>query len=1031
MHLLSHSHNDTNLTAASNDTDCELQLVCKSDVAEEDDPPQPCTMTNETVLVVTENEEIKEDLTEEEVIEDIRGEDISALGDDDRNTPQMAMLFLFIMLFIGCVTRLGLEYIQESFNVRIPSSAMLLMIGVAIGSITWQEILASDGEPDEILTVSLMMWTWMDPRLILFMFLPALIFEGGMSTDYFIFQNQFPSGIMLAGPGMLIQIFLIAMWAMYAFPYGWGLTESLLFGSILSATDPVAVIGLMKELALLSDLRVLIEAESLLNDGTAIVVFELCLMVLLEPTSILEYVATGFQLVLGAPLLGLGLFLGMRFWLQKTADPIQDTMVTVITAYLCYFLAEAGGCNVSGVLSVLTVGILMAGFGHTAIKTDEATHMLHAFWTLLCWAADTIIFVLAGVIIVQDGFLSHRDVFKVADWGYLFALYLSLLIIRSVMIFVCSPVLRLTGYGMQTRVCSRERFAKYMCILSWGGLRGAVGLVLAVVVSMDKGLGASVNDEVFCTRVLCHVAGIVVLTTIINAATLEPLIIWSGLVEFTDTEVQIMTSSAKSLSCKNAAFLQQFQNRHEYPDLASVDWDSVESFVGYKSLLPAVLLDKLEKEEGTKTVGSGKQLERTMSQHQMEMYLRGRYLMALRCSYANQSQIGLLSGLAYRQIAWAINTALDHVNDEPALAEQLATDLKNFEWGWLVGEGYLDLPTWLKKSARFLRNSIVKSLVFNSLLDRFSAYLTRRQHARRMEILLAVARAHGDTLQSESELYGAQIPWCAQTLVRESRRIKTKAENEYAYLRRQMPDIASAVHTRQTCQLILSNFEEQISHLHNTTQLSDKEFDSIRKEILSKKRRLLYHLPPRIDANSDSERTRDSECSRTDRLSYYFSKADSKSLASFLTEEVFEQSQEILSGSGVADSLYIIDRGMVRLGGGAGEQEVGTMGSTLSSAGSVDSMEPTNSNTTLLGDGCCINDSELLLVHAGFETYNVDRVQAVTKVRAFRLKFSHLSLHPEQHINLLQTVWRQAGKALCNRCPELFDYVTPSADFKW
>ena len=122
-----------------------------------------------------------------------------------------------------------------------------------------------------------------------------------MSTDYFIFQNQFPGGIMLAGPGMLIQILLIATWAMYAFPYGWGLTESLLFGSILSATDPVAVIGLMKELALLTDLRVLIEAESLLNDGTAIVVFELCLMVLLKPTGVLEYVATGFQLVLGAP----------------------------------------------------------------------------------------------------------------------------------------------------------------------------------------------------------------------------------------------------------------------------------------------------------------------------------------------------------------------------------------------------------------------------------------------------------------------------------------------------------------------------------------------------------------------------------------------------------------------------------------------------------------------------------------------------------------------------------------------------------
>ena len=206
-------------------------------------------------------------------------------------------------------------------------------------------------------------------------------------------------------------------------------------------------------------------------------------------------------------------------------------------------MAEAGGANVSGVLSVLTVGILMAGYGVRAIKTDEAAHMLHSFWTLLCWTADTVIFVLAGVIIVQDGFLMHSDVFKAADWGYLIALYVSLLVIRVLMIMACSPVLRFTGHGLQARVCSREKFVKYMCILSWGGLRGAVGLVLAVVVSMDKELQKITADPNFCTRVLCHVAGVVVLTTIINAATLEHLIVWFGLTELTEAEIQVASLS--------------------------------------------------------------------------------------------------------------------------------------------------------------------------------------------------------------------------------------------------------------------------------------------------------------------------------------------------------------------------------------------------------------------------------------------------------------------------------------------------------
>lgn len=214
-------------------------------------------------------------------------------------------------------------------------------------------------------------------------------------------------------------------------------------------------------------------------------------------------------------------------------------MITFVTSYTCYFLAEAGGFNVSGVLSVLTVGVLMAGYGMRAIKTEEATHMLHAFWTILSWTADTVIFVLAGVIIVQDGFMLHSDVFLAADWGYLMMLYLTLLLIRALMIFLCSPVLRLTGYGLQAHVCSKARFLKYMCILSWGGLRGAVGLILAVVVSMDKSLPTVVADNNFCTRVLCHVAGVVVLTTVINAASLEHLIVWFGLTTLTEAESQV------------------------------------------------------------------------------------------------------------------------------------------------------------------------------------------------------------------------------------------------------------------------------------------------------------------------------------------------------------------------------------------------------------------------------------------------------------------------------------------------------------
>ena len=174
------------------------------------------------------------------------------------------MLWLFVVLTMGCLVKLLLQKLKEKKNIGIPYSVVLLSLGMFLGALTWTEEASSalpDGEgarerrwhsDSDIWTLSLSSWTEMDPRLILFIFLPALIFEGAASTDYYVFRRQLPGGMLLAFPGMIAQVVLIAVFAIYGFPYGWGWTESLLFGSILSATDPVAVIALMKELGLLS-----------------------------------------------------------------------------------------------------------------------------------------------------------------------------------------------------------------------------------------------------------------------------------------------------------------------------------------------------------------------------------------------------------------------------------------------------------------------------------------------------------------------------------------------------------------------------------------------------------------------------------------------------------------------------------------------------------------------------------------------------------------------------------------------------------
>jgi NhaP-type Na+/H+ or K+/H+ antiporter len=576
-------------------------------------------------------------------------------------------------------------------------------------------------------------------------------------------------------------------------------------------------------------------------------------------------------------------------------------MVTFCTTYLCYFMAETGGFAVSAVLSVLTLGILFGGFGATAIKTDEAHHMLHCFWTILCWTADTVIFVLAGVIIIQDGFLMHSEVFKGSDFGHLIALYGSLLVIRSLMILMCSPVLRYTGYGMQPQVCSPEKFTKYMCILSWGGLRGAVGLVLAVVVGMDKTLPGAVNDPDYCIRVLCHVAGVVILTTAINAMTLERLIVCFGLSDLDETDAQMKKRSAEVLAQKNTDDMRQFRNRHDYPELALVDWSSVETLVGYQALLPSTL-------QGMLTMTQEGKLEhdsafRKQMPTNLGFYFQGQFLMALRLNYTSQTQGGLLSGLADRQISWAISKALAHVYDDPKSVESLVRELKNFEWGWLVEEGYLDLPTWLDAIVQALQDL---PCLPQSWRARVVQYLTRRQHARRMEILLSVARAHKETLQMQSELFGDEVPTSARNLMNQSRKIQTLAEDKYAEMLLRRPDIARAVHTRQTCQHVLKEFNQQVQSLYEATQLSVQEFDHMRKLIVEKRRQLMYHLPPRKE-RADKKRT-------LMQLLHYITEEHLGDLKAggLIAEEKFLAGETVLSTNQVADSIYVIQRGVVR-----------------------------------------------------------------------------------------------------------------------
>ena len=333
----------------------------------------------------------------------------------------------------------------------------------------------------------------LDGHLILYVFLPILIFEAGFALDVHTFKKSFMNAFYLAGPGIVTATVMTGMaflGLILAFGGDGGVLEdwnvdsgafivlaSMLFGAVVSATDPVAVVALLKELGASKKLGTLIEGESLLNDGTAIVAFVLLIGVVtgaeqfLGTASFLGSAAVGFGKIGAAGgLVGVLIGLVAILWVRKVFnDPLIEITVVLVTAYAVFFVCEHF-FHVSGVLGLVALGIVMAGVGRTRIS-PEVEHFMHEFWEFTAFAANVIIFIVVGVVIAQKAHPTGMD------FLILFLVYIAIHLVRAINMGMFYPLMKKAGYGLP---------GKDAVVVWWGALRGAIGLALALVVYSEN-----------------------------------------------------------------------------------------------------------------------------------------------------------------------------------------------------------------------------------------------------------------------------------------------------------------------------------------------------------------------------------------------------------------------------------------------------------------------------------------------------------------------------------------------------------------
>jgi len=310
--------------------------------------------------------------------------------------------------------------------------------------------------------------------LIFEVLLPPLLFEGALSLPWgALKRDAWPIGLLATGG---VGIAVLALAAGMKWGAGWPWEAALVLGALLAATDPVSVLALFKEARIEGRLRHLMEAESLLNDGVAAVVFALVVAAAAmphagagsaEPTvGAMAWMTLG-GIVIGAAVAGAAIVLAGR-----TQDPLVETTLTTVAAYGSFALAEAG--HTSGVLAAVAAGLVMGNAGMMRQEgagaiSARGREVVAAFWEFAAFVANSLVFLLIGVRLAQIPFAT------LGVGALTLAIILSVLG-RALSVYgLCSVFAR-----SPLRIDARHQHA-----LFWGGLRGALALALALSLPPD------------------------------------------------------------------------------------------------------------------------------------------------------------------------------------------------------------------------------------------------------------------------------------------------------------------------------------------------------------------------------------------------------------------------------------------------------------------------------------------------------------------------------------------------------------------